>query len=302
MSNACVACGANDVRPLFRTRDRHYGIAGEFDLVRCAHCGLIRLDPMPSASELAGFYAKDYYAYVPQKRSRPWKARLIHLLGLEIKTHDPAFARTGDFLDIGCGRGDYVQIMAQRGWKARGVEPSCDGALSGRNAGLDIFHGTLLDASYPAASFDYIRSNHSFEHVPNPIEVLQEVHRILRPGGRCFIGVPNADSIPFRLFGRYWWYLGVPVHTFNYSAKTLRLLLERSGFEVERVIYNSNFWSLLGSLQIYMNRDTGKQSEEGWLARSFILRVIANVAEKCVDRIGQGDAIEVIFKKSSGTI
>ena len=297
VSTECIACGSKDVLPLYRTHDRHYGISGEFDLVRCVCCGLISLDPMPTEELLSTYYSEDYYAYLPQEKSVWWKRFIRHLLCLQIKTQDPKFSRTGNFLDIGCGSGDYLKIMEKRGWKVMGVEPSVYGTLAGQSEGLDIYHGSLLEASYPTDFFDYVRSNHSFEHVPNPVDVLQEIHRILRPGGKVYIGIPNTDSFAFRLFGKYWWYLGTPLHTYNYSVKSITSLLHKTGFRNEMVLYNSNFWSLLGSLQIFMNRNMGEKSNEGMLVRSKILNVFANLAEKYLDHMQEGDAIEIICEK-----
>lgn len=252
---------------------------------------------MPPEDLLLSYYPEDYYAYLPRETSALWKQILLKIACLEIKTHDPTFSETGNFLDIGCGSGAYLRVMAKRGWKVWGVEPSRHGAQAGRSAGFEVFRGSLLEASYPESFFDYVRSNHSFEHMPNPVEALTEIQRILRPGGKLFIGVPNVDSLAFRLFGRYWWYLGAPIHTYSYSAKTITSLLERAGFHKEKVFYNSNYWSLLGSLQIFLNRNTGERSEEGLLIRSKVLTIIANLAEKCLDRIQSGDAIEVISVK-----
>ena len=93
---------------------------------------------MPSESQLLGYYPEDYYAYVPQKRSIWWKQLLKHFLSLTLYTHDPEFCGSGTFLDIGCGSGNYLQIMSKRGWKVWGVEPSSYGAHAGRNAGFDV--------------------------------------------------------------------------------------------------------------------------------------------------------------------
>ena len=99
-------------------------------------------------------------------------------------------------LDIGCGNGWFIYMMRDKGWDVKGVEPSKAGAEAGRRiANLDIHHGDLLSGNYPSEYFDYIRSNHSFEHIPNPNEVLQEIHRILKPNGKAFIGVPNINSL-----------------------------------------------------------------------------------------------------------
>ncbi len=190
-----------------------------------------------------------------------------------------------------------MQVMQAKGWKVCGVEPSAFGSGQGQSAGLDIFHGTLLAAKFQSNSFDYIRSNHSFEHMPNPVEVLNEIFRILKPQGKLFIGIPNMGSLPYRIFGRYWWYLGAPLHTYTYNVSNISMLLRRSGFSIDKVYFHSNYASLLGSLQIYLNRKNRRNSSEGKLIRNPLLMLISNIAMWVVDRIGQGDAIEVIATK-----
>jgi SAM-dependent methyltransferase len=293
----CINCHSPSSSLLFTTWDRHYGIPGEFNIVRCDGCGLVHLDPIPSTTELAGFYSENYYAYEPIG-SRIWlKEFAKQIFKTKIKTHDPSFALPGDFLDIGCGSGDYLHVMQAKGWKVRGVEPSVFGAEEGRRAGFDIFNGTLDQANFCSDTFEYVRSNHSFEHVPNPSEVLSEIYRILKPGGNLYIGIPNIDSIPYRIFGKYWWYLGAPVHTYNYTVPTISALLQRAGFSIQKVYFNANFVSLLGSLQIYANRNNGKKSADGWLIRNPILRIFCNLAMSVIDLVGRGDAIEVIAQK-----
>ncbi|HMH16103.1 MAG TPA: class I SAM-dependent methyltransferase [Edaphobacter sp.] len=257
----------------------------------------MHLDPIPTVTELAGFYSQDYYAYQPVRKDSRLKTFAKKLLRTKIKTHDPVFPRSGEFLDIGCGSGEYLHKMLAEGWSVRGVEPSTFGAAEGRQSGLDIFNGTLHEAQFAANSFDYIRSNHSFEHVPNPVEMLDEIYRILKPGGKLFIGIPNAGSIPHRIFSKYWWYLGAPVHTYSYTVPTISAIVQRSGFAIDRIYYNSNFVSLLGSLQIYANRHNGKKSSEGWLIKNPILMLGANMMMRVIDSIRQGDAIEIIARK-----
>jgi SAM-dependent methyltransferase len=257
------------------------------------------LDPIPTTDELAEFYSRDYYAY--QTVGKPSKLKLLirRLLGIKIKTHNPTFLHPGEFVDIGCGSGDYLHQMSAEGWRVRGVEPSKFGAEEGRICGFEIFNGTLHEAKFATSSFDYVRSNHSFEHVPNPVETLNEIFRILKPDGKLYIGVPNIDGLPYRIFGRYWWHLGVPVHTYSYSVSTLSALMRKSGFVIEKVYFNSNFASLLGSLQIYLNRNNNKKSTDGWLIKNRILMFGANTITRILDIMGQGDVIEIIARKQT---
>jgi SAM-dependent methyltransferase len=298
----CIVCRSLDTRPCLRTRDYHSGISGQFDLVRCVGCGLVHLDPIPTTDEIADFYSRDYYAYQPVEKPRKFKRLIRRLLGITIKTHDPAFPQPGEFVDIGCGSGDYLHKMSARGWSVRGVEPSAFGAEEGRRSGFDIFNGTLQEAKFATGSFDYVRSNHSFEHVPNPVETLDEIFRILKPDGKLYIGIPNIDGLPYRIFGKYWWHLAVPVHLYSYSVSTISALMQQSGFVIDKVYFNSNFASLLGSLQIYVNRNSEKKSSDGWLIKSRTLMFGATTMTRILDFIGQGDVIEIIARKQKEVV
>src|SRR5450432_865609 len=263
----CVLCGTVSHTLLYRTHDRHYGIKGEFDVCQCDECGLVHLYPMPTESELINFYPDDYYAYQELEQGRKrLKQFLKTILAFNIHTRDPKFERPGRVLDVGCGSGHFLLEMKKQGWEVHGVEPSAGAAELGQSsAGINIVQGTMPSATKVFADdmFDYVRSNHSFEHMPNPSAVLSEMRRILNPQGKLFIGVPNIDSVNARVFGRYWWYLGAPVHTFNYSVSTLSSLLKKNGLRIERVRFNSDYGGVLGSLQIAANRTSGRKSTDG---------------------------------------
>jgi SAM-dependent methyltransferase len=299
----CPLCGGGSFRPLIRARDRHYGNPGLFQTVKCVACGLTFLNPMPTESYLSGAYPEDYYAYQPvvsKQGKSPILENFKNLVGGMIvrsaRTCDPKFEKPGTILDIGCGAGAFLAEMRKKGWQVRGVEIDRRAAERGQLEGLDIFAGTIDKANYPSAGFDYVRSNHSFEHIHNPREVLAEIHRLVKPTGFLFIGVPNVNGWMARFYGTYWWYLGAPVHPFGYSPITLGRLLKETGFKVERVNYNSNSAGIFGSLQIYLNRNNGKVGEDGWVARNPVLRVIGGWAALAFDYLRVGDCIEVIAR------
>jgi SAM-dependent methyltransferase len=302
--SACPLCGATSFRKAFDARDRHYGNPGTFPVMCCGGCGVYFLNPMPTLEYLSNAYPRDYYAYsVPSAartpgplRKRMW--RLIrHLIFFTSGwTGDPKFPRPGSMLDIGCGAGHFLFYMREKGWTVRGVELNSDAAAAGREGGLDIFGGTLHDAELPSAAFDYVRSNHSFEHIHNPREVLREIRRIVRPGGRLFIGVPNLAGLMPKMWGPYWWYLGAPVHTYGYTPASISRLLAEEGFQVEKISYNSTFAGITGSLQIWLNRNNGKGSEEGWVVKSLALRLFGHWLARIIDLFRAGDCMEVIAR------
>lgn len=282
----------------YLAKDRHYGIPGLYRIVRCADCSLMFLNPMYSDEELSSLYPTDYYAYQDNFQHARWKEIVKRILCYRRGTKDPSFRAPGRVLDVGCGSGWFLREMRKAGWETDGVEISVAAAELGRKiAGLNIFPGTLEQASFASESFDYVRSNHSFEHISCPNETLKEIHRILKPEGKLLIGVPNVASLNAMVFRQYWWYLGAPVHTFTYSVKTLSQLLKKHGFGVEKVAYNSDFAGILGSFQIWQNRGNGRRSTEGSAINSPFLRLPCHWVAKFIDLLKMGDAIEITATK-----
>jgi SAM-dependent methyltransferase len=295
----CPLCETKNLQPVYLARDRHYGIPGTFKIVRCADCSLLFLNPMYSDEELSAFYPRDYYAYQNKSRQDPWKEILKRLAGLQIRTKDPQFPVPGRMLDLGCGTGWFLRGMREQGWEVHGVEINSAAAELGRKeACLNIFGGTLKQANFPSNYFDYLRANHSFEHISCPGETLDEIRRVLRPGGRLFLGVPNVAGLNARIFRQYWWYLGAPVHPFTYSVETLSRLLKKHHFCIQKVTYNSDYSGILGSLQIWLNHRNGRKSTVGLAMNNPILKVICHWTAKCIDFLKMGDAIEIVAVKS----
>jgi SAM-dependent methyltransferase len=298
----CPLCGLDVFRTAVQAPDRHYGNPGLFQVVECVYCSLNFLNPMPTVAYLSTAYPADYYAYqplIPRARKSQILESAKRIVGSILyvrtaRTNDPKFQRPGTMLDIGCGSGAFLGAMRKRGWQVHGVELDNLAARRGKQEGLDIFAGTLDAAKYPSATFDYVRSNHSFEHIHNPREILLEIRRIVKPTGVVFIGVPNVKGLMARFYGTYWWYLGAPVHPFGYSPATLKRLLDETGFEVDRVNYNSNSAGIFGSMQTYLNRNNGRVGEDGGIARSHFLRLIGGWGAFILDRLRMGDCIEVI--------
>lgn len=283
---------------LFRTCDRHYGIKGEYNIGRCRQCGLIFLDPMLSESELEKLYPINYYSYKPVAARTSWLRNLgKHLFRMPIPAHDPSFPAPGKVLDIGCGSGEYLLKMREKGWRVFGVEPSCAAVAAGRSDGLEIFRGTLAQANFPDGFFDYVRANHSFEHMPNPHQVLAEISRILRANGKLFIGVPNTASVEFRCFKQYWWHLCIPVHAYGYSLANLQSILTQHRFHVTESYFSSNYASILGSLQIFVNRKNRRPADGGPLLKNPLFIPLCHIAVRLLDAFKAGDTIEVICNR-----
>lgn len=161
---------------------------------------------------------------------------------------EKALGRVGRMLDVGCGTGFQLAAAAARGWEVEGVEVSAAAATYARSRHEVTVHtGTLASADLPDDSFDAAVLSHVVEHVPDPVGLLKDVARILRPGGVALIAVPNADGLiysAYNLLHRARGTYGLaafscslfpPSHLTAYTRSSIAALVDRGGLSLESV-------------------------------------------------------------------
>jgi 2-polyprenyl-3-methyl-5-hydroxy-6-metoxy-1,4-benzoquinol methylase len=143
-----------------------------------------------------------------------------------------------ELLDVGCSSGAFVLTARELGYRAQGVEPAPAAAESARAQGAPVFTGTLQDARFPPDRFDAITLFEVIEHVVEPLPLLRECHRILRPEGVLLIGTGNTRSWTVRSMGARWDYFSIARHGGHvsfFSTVSMRILAKRTGFRVVRI-------------------------------------------------------------------
>lgn len=234
----CSLCGSDEKKLLFKCRDCRYHLANDdFNLVRCQRCGLVYVSPRPTQEELGKFYPGEYYG---DARIGFFGDVISGFLNLQ-PVHDVRkYKRQGRLLDIGCGTGGFVLEMKKRGFETYGVDISSKACRLAREKGLsNIYQGTLEKPKFPDNYFDVITLWHVLEHLPYPDSILSEIHRIIKKDGILLLEVPNIESLPFKIFKRYWFHLDIPRHLCHWSRKTVGRLLEKNNFEVLQTDYFS---------------------------------------------------------------
>ncbi|MBX5492966.1 MAG: class I SAM-dependent methyltransferase [Chloroflexi bacterium] len=188
--------------------------------------------PLPTSSDLASLYDQQFYGVAPSQQRTFWEPlrHALHLFVLEQRRRALLGRPPGTVLDVGCGDGDFLAFLQRRGWKGVGTEYSPDACVLARRKGVRVIQGELREAALPPDSLDVVTLWHVLEHLPQPLEVLQEVHRLLRGDGLLVVEVPCITSPTFRLCGESWFPLDVPRHLQHFSQQTLTRLLARAGF------------------------------------------------------------------------
>lgn len=109
----------------------------------------------------------------------------------------------GRILENGCGVGMYIEHLRPFGGQVFGLEYDFERAAEAGSRSPNILNAAGEFLPYPADSFDLILSHEVLEHVADDRAAAREMARVLKPGGRALIFVPNR-GYPFETHGFYW--------------------------------------------------------------------------------------------------
>lgn len=332
MTGECPLCHADEIDPLFQSRDRVHGLPGTFTVFQCRRCGAISYLPRLRGECLASYYPQSYGRYRHSKSLEKKKYQGLRRFVLEsyygypsaVGANSPSTRRwiayffslfvakgaipyrgDGNFLDIGCGGGSYLYRLKQWGWNVYGVEPSGAGAAQARSLGINVCHGHIEDARFPESFFDVIRLHHVLEHLTEPQATFREIARILKPDGLVYVTVPNTQSFNFWLFGPNWYALDAPRHVISYCPKSLAFLCQATGFEILKVRYQSGAFNFVRSVRYHLE-EQGKQWPRwvhgiNWPSNKLIRRALKPFF-LLMDRFRLGDVMLALLQKRVSSV
>lgn len=244
-STPCALCGASEYRLLHDMGWRR--------VLRCAGCGLVRADPLPSLDEKVAVETLGYTDETAYPEVRDFFANchrdfvedpVIRGMRRNLADLEQVLGGPGRLLDIGAGTGIFMHLARERGWEPSGVDIcplTADKAA--REFGVRIAVGPFEQHEFDGRPFDAVTMLDVLEHVHDPLASLRHVHALLRPGGAVCIAVPNqrslltavvdtyaraggpaADKLLLRLY--------VAPHLHYFTPKTIRRVVSAAGFRL----------------------------------------------------------------------
>ena len=315
----CPACGS-DARhaPFYRRRDDAAAMPDVWEMVTCANCESLYMDPRPDDESLPRAY-DDYFTHnrVAETYSDKgmsgvlWRmingylnarfgmrrqpaSRLGHLLfmlavpwrlKLDYYCRNLYLARypdRGALLDLGCGNGSFLERAVEMGWDALGCEPDENAVAVCRGAGLEVVHGDVFTGELDGRAFDVVTVSHVIEHVPDIHRALSRIHSIVKPGGTVWFALPNPDSIIMKLFASAALNLHFPCHLCIPSQKRFAGLLRKHGFSgvraIRRGVQTRSHWD--DSVAIARAQDLPLPGRFSILSARLLSEVLSSISVK----------------------
>ena len=239
--------------------------AESFNVMLCDRCRVMSTSPMLDPEQLSEYYTPNYYGGGSQERASQqkfvgWVERLVHIhhrwRAARLVTHMDAIpgraARDIKVLDVGCGRGGFLRELSKRGYACTGIDIAPFDENEGSQRPYEFKQGPLASHKFPAAAFDAVSIWHVLEHLHDPVATLQELARVLKPGGILSLAVPNVESWQAKVFKGQWFHLDLPRHLFHFGPASLHPLLRQAGFSVMRqhtLSWEQNTYGCLQSAQ-----------------------------------------------------
>lgn len=249
----CPVCLSCDHKVLYHAVDRMHGLSGVFRYVRCNKCGHIFLNPRLETQVIKNYYPSDYgphQALTASSKETPISRYLSPQKRMEsfLRKH---ITEATSILDVGCGRGDFLgNLRKETGCQCYGIDFSPNAVKTAKELyGLAVFCGQLSDAPYPDRYFDLITMWWYLEHDPYPLKTLLKCKELLRENGWLVFGVPNSRSFNAKLFRTRWFHLDAPRHLSIFSPKSIKSMMEYTGFLIDHLEWDRSAWGLVGSLQ-----------------------------------------------------
>jgi 2-polyprenyl-3-methyl-5-hydroxy-6-metoxy-1,4-benzoquinol methylase len=206
----------------------------EFELKKCSRCHFIITSPRPTAEAIGKYYASEKYISHSGKSKTLFDkifllARAI-TLRWKYEIIKPYISRTGTILDYGCGTGEFLKYVKDKGLHISGVEPN-QVARQKANIKLDYKISETLE-ELNSEAVDIITLWHVLEHVHNLNETVQKLKNLLTQTGYFIIAVPNPKSHDCINYKNHWAGFDVPRHLWHFTQESMNSFLNKNGLNV----------------------------------------------------------------------
>ena len=212
---------------------------------KCPSCDLIYVSPRPALSEIINLYSEDNGVVSAKSHlSSAFSKRLHARQNLSIIRN---YKNNGSILEIGAGGGYFLDEAKKIGFQPYGVEPNKKAAAFIKNClGIPCEEASLSESTFDGKKFDIIYHCNVLSHLYDPVREFKKIYNGLNDDGIVVFETGNIGEMKKKYYRLYDGDFGVPDHLYFFSEKSIKKLLESSGFEPIKIFR----YSMLGALII----------------------------------------------------
>lgn len=241
--------------PLCRTENAHFlykmeigsistrSIKNEMEdvgnIYKCCNCSFIFKEIESTNINLGDYYANltyDYYQSLHGDGRYKEHAMMARLINKNLFS--------GKILDIGCGTGEFLNILSPEKWEKWGVEPAKFTNEILEKNGIKAVTSGFMESDLPNNYFDVVTMFDVIEHIDNPVNYIKLIKKVLKDDGIVLVATPNVTSLMAHLSGKYWYHFSPIGHITFYNPKILKKIMQKEGFEnffIKKYDYNLSF-------------------------------------------------------------
>ena len=252
----CLICGNEKENSCFMVKEMQQGLREEFEYVECSNCGCLFIKDIPS--NMDKYYDNNY---APHKNQTTIKNKIkdkIYAMYLDdnkviklIKGNNVsittkfwnnlissgAMRKNSSILDIGCGDGNFLDILKKAGFKdLTGMDLFID--EENMIGGITIYQSSLEDFK-PNRKYDIIISNHAVEHMDKQLESFKCFENLVKDDGMIIIRIPIKSKPIWEKYGVNWYQLDAPRNFFLHTIESIKILCSKTNLVIEDIIFDS---------------------------------------------------------------
>ena len=321
----CNLCGSRDYEVCLKNvKELYVGLDEFFDVVQCKKCGFKFTNPRPTQATMNYFYPDISGYYTPTEtddkrpdtfRKKIYKGILKNHYGYPFAANVPAvltypiyllfwrkismrflprYVKGGKLLDIGCSWGGYLSKMKELGWDTYGVEMNSKIVdYAKENLGLqNIYNGLIEEIEFDRKYFSAVNMSMILEHTYNPLGVLRKVNYIMKNNGQLIITTPDISGFEANTFKDKFYGIQVPQHLNHFTPNTIKLVLSKAGFKIEKMIHHNFDRDIVGSLSYSRNKRFFR-----FVSNKIVRKTLVNLFVNFLSLIGKSSRITVYARK-----
>lgn len=254
----CPICGSEKISKKITAKD--YTVSKEsFDIWECAVCTGRFTQDIPDVNSIGQYYQSPEYISHSETRegliNRLYHSvRKITMRSKQNWVKSASGVKQGSLLDIGSGTGAFLHYMKQVGWEVTGLEPDAGARQNARDL-YNVESRSVEELfTLTPGQFDCITMWHVLEHVHNLHGYIEQIRKLLKPGGALLIAVPNYTSTDARIYGQDWAAYDVPRHLYHFSPQAMDMLLQQHKIRIDQkhpMVFDAFYVSLLSEKNKY---------------------------------------------------